>query len=297
MDAQKPASLLELVHVPQPCYVPWNAMAQMEGKRRFCQDCKKAVHDFNAMTTEEVIALLQSDPGNICGNYRELRIPAELVEKQPKVQPSKKRNSIRYAAAFASVLALIQQPKSSVLLAQNNPSAYVDQPETKPNLAEGNTLVTGTVIDQYGNLVTENVELSILRDGVELAHLQAHKGLFFVDLSEKACSEDSITVQVLPYPKPVKEVAENNMVAVVTFAANQRSGTSKTVLLAEAQNVTMTVQVNVFVWNNAYLLDYVTESGGTSIQLINPLFSVTTINYEPAQQPQPKVQDRSCTDH
>ena len=54
------------VQLSDPCPIPWKSMDPVEGRNRFCRECKKVVHNITGMRPAEIHALLQSDPGNIC---------------------------------------------------------------------------------------------------------------------------------------------------------------------------------------------------------------------------------------
>lgn len=48
------------VAIGSPCHVDWASMTKREAAKRFCDACKKHVHDLSAMTENEARALLAS---------------------------------------------------------------------------------------------------------------------------------------------------------------------------------------------------------------------------------------------
>lgn len=51
-DTKRPLSLLDSIHVAEPCPVPWAGMAG-DDTSRFCTQCNKHVHDLSAMVRDE----------------------------------------------------------------------------------------------------------------------------------------------------------------------------------------------------------------------------------------------------
>jgi hypothetical protein len=57
------------IQIPSPCSNDWNTMTRA-GRKRFCTDCQKHVHDLSAMSRAEAEVLLQSGPeGSLCVRY------------------------------------------------------------------------------------------------------------------------------------------------------------------------------------------------------------------------------------
>jgi hypothetical protein len=56
---------LEFLRIDNPCPADWNTMAG-DDRRRFCQGCKKHVHDLSAMPREEAERLVCASAGGLC---------------------------------------------------------------------------------------------------------------------------------------------------------------------------------------------------------------------------------------
>jgi hypothetical protein len=54
------------IRIATPCPARWEDMGGGD-KVRFCDQCKKNVYNISAMTTAEATALLESNPGRLCG--------------------------------------------------------------------------------------------------------------------------------------------------------------------------------------------------------------------------------------
>lgn len=55
--------------IASPCAMDWNTMTA-EGRKRFCDACKKHVHDLSSMKEAEAVALLQKPPAEgLCVRY------------------------------------------------------------------------------------------------------------------------------------------------------------------------------------------------------------------------------------
>ena len=58
------------VHIPEPCTENWEGMiVRAGGKQRFCESCRKDVHDLSQLTEMEARALLAREGSAICVAY------------------------------------------------------------------------------------------------------------------------------------------------------------------------------------------------------------------------------------
>ena len=62
-------SILERVRVVSPCKADWESMTGNE-EVRFCDHCRKSVHDLSAMTRKDAQALVAKSNGRLCIRYR-----------------------------------------------------------------------------------------------------------------------------------------------------------------------------------------------------------------------------------
>ena len=63
MDADE---LLKQVTIPSSCPAKWESMTG-DDRIRSCASCGKDVHDFAALTPDEIAALLTRRGGDLCG--------------------------------------------------------------------------------------------------------------------------------------------------------------------------------------------------------------------------------------
>lgn len=85
----KTHSQLKRVTISQPCQMSWNAMTGDE-RIRYCQQCDKHVHNFSAMTRDEIETLLMTAQGRLCARF-ERRSNGQLVTREIS-EPAMKRN-------------------------------------------------------------------------------------------------------------------------------------------------------------------------------------------------------------
>lgn len=188
------------IRLQTPCSVSWNSMDPAEGGNRHCQSCSKVVHNISAMSPEQIIALLRTDPGNVCVNYVQFHFPSDTDKKQPPTtsKPVRKRN-IRFAAAAASLLLLAQQGQTT---APFRPKTHFNagNPQMPNDFLPTNTLVSGNVRTTLGDLIPHDVEVTIYKGHRELARVMTRAGLFFIDLKGLAEPTDTITLSIQPGP-------------------------------------------------------------------------------------------------
>lgn len=70
--------------IPEPCHQDWELMTPAE-QGRFCGSCQKVVHDFTAMTDEELFRFLELPQHGICGRYRHDQLNRAIVSPTPYV--------------------------------------------------------------------------------------------------------------------------------------------------------------------------------------------------------------------
>jgi hypothetical protein len=79
---------LDQITIPVPCPQDWRQM--LGNKRtRFCDLCGKKVHDLRAMTSEEVVALVTANDGELCGLMTQ-RADGTLVTASRRRSPSRR---------------------------------------------------------------------------------------------------------------------------------------------------------------------------------------------------------------
>lgn len=192
------------VPLAQPCNVKWEDMSPVAERQRHCLACDKVIHRIDGMRREEIYALLMSDPGNVCVNYRVIRLPETTAEKRR--QPVPRGRMLRFAASAAAMLAILQQPLAA-------PLAWTPVPmELAPTQAQAdslsNTLLSGMVVDQHGNVVPEEIEIYVYCDsGQEIARMVTRGGMFAIDLAGLASPSEHIRVSAAPGPLSSSQVS------------------------------------------------------------------------------------------
>ncbi|MFN8395753.1 MAG: hypothetical protein U0176_14035 [Bacteroidia bacterium] len=311
------------IKLETPCSVPWQSMEPREGGNRFCQSCSKVVHNISAMSPEEIIALLRTDPGNICVNYVQFHFPPDTAKKQPRIdsKPVRKRN-IRFAAAAASLLLLAQQGQTS---APFRPKTHLSDtnPKTPDDFLPTNTLVSGNVLTTRGDLIPHDVEVTIYKDHRELARVMTRAGLFFLDLKGLAEPSDTITLSIQPGPLLSSSTAQvdssTNCAEEGTLVTNpnppefypwtssfyptflngydsDHKGIIKEIVLAEAQNIELKVE-----WTFHYypVMSYggapITILGSDYPWILPTAYCLVVAEQIPSEGPTDS-QDYSCTD-
>ncbi len=314
-----PASIQDgKVDLPKPCHVPWNEMDQAGDADRFCNSCKKVVHDITGMSRTQIHALLASDPGNVCVNFVDIHLPPDTTLKLAAA-PAPQARPMRYIAASAAMWMLLQQSQAAPL---TKPRIECNPLLPLPVQVESsNTLVSGLVVDRHGNPVPAEMHIIISCEGIEIMRTVTRGGMFAVDLHGHATPTDKVTVSVVPGPQfssnvtdapetvPVSEATGAIFIPNAAICLSDQghwepqhwSGGTQEVLVSAAQNMN-------------FLIDYEAghfygpiRYGGSPIPdfrpmdwqvrvMGDPFGPYTKITFMMLPKP-PKVQDRSCTDH
>ncbi len=300
------------VEIAQPCTVPWNEMDAAEGKNRFCHACQKEVHNITGMSRDEIYALLASDPGNVCVNFVDIRLPKDTETKWPKSQ-TRKAKPIRYIAASAAILLLLQQSNTAPL-AQNRIELNPVRP-ADPQKLSSNTIVSGIILDRNGNAPSEDFEVILSCEGTEVTRLKTRGGMFATDLKDHLSPADMITISVLPGPvasspidaAPAISEATAQSVPLTTIEMDELSwspnfghwvpskwqGGNMSLRLADAQNIQLPIDYQ------AGYSSYVERLSGTALWIDLRPITVSVIGMDEFVGKQPKKSkplDQSCTD-
>jgi hypothetical protein len=109
MDGTK---ILNQLTVRTPCPRDWKLM-HGDDRVRYCDACGKHVYNFAAMTSDEVVSLIRSQDGRVCGRIFQ-RPDGTMVTSdcQPALQPAsrpwqfKLRSLMAVIAGFAAVFGI-----------------------------------------------------------------------------------------------------------------------------------------------------------------------------------------------
>src|SRR5881227_3232173 len=81
---------LEMLKIASPCDRSWDAM-RGDDRKRFCEGCRKHVHNLSSMTSGEAQRLLCESAGSLCVRY-ELSSAGELQTLDYRPPPPPKRH-------------------------------------------------------------------------------------------------------------------------------------------------------------------------------------------------------------
>jgi hypothetical protein len=99
--------VLRHIQIASPCSVPWDSMVG-DNRSRHCAECDLTVHNFAAMTTVEVLTLIHSTDGRLCGRLYRRADGTILTSDCPVGLRLRMKRAWRRATAYAaSMLAAI----------------------------------------------------------------------------------------------------------------------------------------------------------------------------------------------
>src|SRR5262249_3867221 len=150
MDANE---LLSQITIPTPCRMDWNRMHGDERTRR-CAACDKHVYDFTAMTSDEALALIRAQDGEVCG--RLFRRPDGRLVKadcpplpSPSLSPQPWQFNLRTVMAliagiaaalgFTKMLASVEPPGQPLMGSVGSPAIWrsINNPPNPPTTPSG----------------------------------------------------------------------------------------------------------------------------------------------------------------
>lgn len=153
---------LDRIHIESPCEADWDAMKGNE-QVRFCEHCRRSVHNLSEMTRQEALRLVRNSRGRLCVRY--VRRPEEADKSSAlpvELYRLTRRASHLAAGAFTAVLSL------AATAAAQSPSASGDSevasveatrpatPENQVNPKAGQSAsLVGKVTDPGGAVVPD----------------------------------------------------------------------------------------------------------------------------------------------
>lgn len=96
-------TVLENIRVASPCPAKWEQMAG-DQKTRFCGQCTLNVHNFSAMTEQEVLRLLAESEGRVCGRFYLRRDGTILTQDCPVGIAAMRRRLARLVGSVAAAV-------------------------------------------------------------------------------------------------------------------------------------------------------------------------------------------------
>jgi len=183
-----------ILHIPEPCLEEWHEM-RPDGDGRYCTHCAKTVTDFTHMTDAEIIAMLQSREGKLCGRVRNDQLNRPLLAEPAARSANKLRELLAAfllligagksgAGPLPPVVATTQQPV--------NHGPYFEIAGDGDDTAH-QTFLNGQVLDSVQH---EAVSFAIVNNKTRKTNVQANVDGFF---KIAASPGDVIYIQGLAY--------------------------------------------------------------------------------------------------
>src|SRR5690242_16070069 len=92
--------------IASPCGVDWRGMKAVDVTKRFCDDCKKHVHDLSRMSRAEARALLAGpSTEGLCVRYLHDERGELLFEGEPRLVPASRLLALKRVVAAATLAA------------------------------------------------------------------------------------------------------------------------------------------------------------------------------------------------
>jgi len=142
------------ITIPKPCHADWDLMEKRD-QSNFCTLCSKAVIDFSKYSNAEIIQLLKSTTGEICGRMSESQLRS--LNYQLMVAPAGK-TWLKYLGVLAIGASIFVSDANATVL---KPSITTEKNmETKPSDAKPKLIkkITGYVVD-VNNKPIEGIRL------------------------------------------------------------------------------------------------------------------------------------------
>jgi hypothetical protein len=144
--------VLEHIRVASPCNEDWDAMDGND-EVRFCNHCRRSVHNLSAMTRERALELVARSEGRLCVRYVQ-ESSGEVVTTDTSYSSSSRWRIPHWAAGTALATALI----AGTAAAQSSPTVATPPPASARDKAEGALRVY--VVDETGDVVA-NAEVKV----------------------------------------------------------------------------------------------------------------------------------------
>jgi hypothetical protein len=183
--------------IPEPCLVPWEEMDRQEDKNRFCQQCKKVVHDISGMSPSQIEALEAKNGGNLCGAFFLNRPPLEKDPVKPSVYSLIPLWLKGTAAAAAFAIFLLQPPRAKAITSLPQ-QTWVNPGSGKPDSAtvSPSFMLSSVVLDQNGNNIIDNILVKITLPNGEKREIETTAGFFVLHLEGLAKPEEQLEITV-----------------------------------------------------------------------------------------------------
>jgi hypothetical protein len=167
------------ITLPYPCPM---RIAELQNSGFHCGLCHRTVTDFRNKSREEIRAVLESNPGKVCGIYSTAdvdvppHIPVSSIGKHQGRGPL--RGKIR---RFLFALAAIFLPCFSLQAqASEGPNLFSAEQHTPPFTMDGETLISGKLRDNEGHKMNKVTVMLMLGDQLVASTVTDEDGFFEV---------------------------------------------------------------------------------------------------------------------
>ncbi|WP_338876872.1 carboxypeptidase-like regulatory domain-containing protein [Spirosoma sp. SC4-14] len=180
-----------------PCNQSWDSMTE-NGSGKFCSACAKTVVDFTGLADADILHLIQTSSGKLCGRLTQTQLNQTLEETQSH------RSSLPFntvlAGAFlisttSSALSDQQQslPPTNVLGSHTENSVQNQAIRNKPETVSDSTknTIRGTVFDASDHLALPGIYVQL--KGTEVKAMTNATGLFSLTIPA-SYTPDKITL-------------------------------------------------------------------------------------------------------
>lgn len=135
-----------LLRIDNPCREEWILMGE-NGKGRFCAHCSKTVIDFTKLTDNEIIKILETSSGKLCGRFSDQQL-GRIIEAEKSV------NNSKFYKILAGVLLIGGILRSSSVSSQT---------PTKTEIVSSNDYKSGTIQANATNSTKEDSLKNVVR--------------------------------------------------------------------------------------------------------------------------------------
>jgi len=172
------------------CESPWGDM-EGEGRRRFCAECERHVHDFATMQPAEIEGLLQAYHGRLCARLTRRHgrlVMAPEPALPPLAEPALRRRFPALAAGLVTAwlagsasMAQSQEPASGgAAVGTAEPEGDAAQTPARRPAASPRAALFGRVRSEHGPLAGATVVARNLLDGQESSSLTDASGNYSI---------------------------------------------------------------------------------------------------------------------
>lgn len=220
-----------------PCHVGSDAFSPADAGNKFCSSCKKVVHNLVGKSDAEIKKLFEANGGELCGTIV-VRMPRPIHRYQ-YIRPVQKTSYFRNLAATASLLLLSQwstaanggtKPAQEWVVPLQAPADDDLTRTVDPNV-RNNTLITGVILNQDGDVIPLDFEISVFCKQVLITKIKTENGMFKCDLAGKVNPGDIVGLVIGANTGHVPE----------TFDRGKHGATKRTLPLRNAQNLELVV--------------------------------------------------------